>query len=108
MIFSHSQGSIIPIKPEFMRIFRQGSMVFNFDGVRVHWFPLHMRRAMDKMSQSMKQVDVVIEVRDARIPISSQNQRFEHLLAKKERIVVYNKCDLAEEQFNKVSLSLFS
>jgi ribosome biogenesis GTPase A len=86
-----------------MRIFRQGLMGFNFDGVRVQWFPLHMRRAMEKMSSSFKKVDVVIEVRDARIPISSQNDRFEHLLGKKKRIVVYNKSDLADEKMNKVS-----
>lgn len=77
---------------------------FNFEGIRVHWFPLHMRKAMENIRKGMKEVEVVIEVRDARIPISSQNQRFEHMFYGKERIIVYNKSDLSDCHQNKVRI----
>lgn len=75
---------------------------FSFERVRINWFPSHMRRALDKMERILNRVDMIIEVRDARIPISSNNERFEQLLKKKQRIIVFNKKDLAEENTNKV------
>ena len=65
-----------------------------------------MRRALDKMERILHRVDMIVEVRDARIPLSSNNDRFEELLARKQRILLFNKKDLAEESTNKVSRTI--
>ena len=62
-----------------------------------------MRRGIDEMTKRLSnKVDLVIEVRDARIPLSSANPTLERLLVKKRRIVVFNKSDLSAEHANNV------
>ncbi|KAI9144875.1 mitochondrial GTPase 1-like protein [Paraphysoderma sedebokerense] len=67
----------------------------------INWFPGHMAKGLRLMSERMRQVDVIIEVRDARIPLSSINSKFESIVKKKDRIVVYNKADLANHNYQK-------
>ncbi|KAM0682526.1 Mitochondrial GTPase 1 [Mitosporidium daphniae] len=70
---------------------------FDFNKVpKITWFPGHMHAAIKKMRENMSsKVDIVIEVRDSRVPISCINPLFEELFETKRRIIVYNKRDLA-------------
>ncbi|KAJ8876203.1 hypothetical protein PR048_024113 [Dryococelus australis] len=64
----------------------------------LHWFPGHMGKGMKQMQQQLKSVDLVIEVHDARIPISGRNPNFKHtVLGVRPHIVVLNKKDLIHE-----------
>lgn len=63
----------------------------------INWFPGHMAKGMKQIKAQVRSVDLVVEARDARIPLSSINMRFEQVLNGngKKRLVVYNKSDLA-------------
>eukprot|EP00943_MAST-04B_sp_MAST-4B-sp1_P004797 g4797.t1 len=67
---------------------------------RISWFPGHMRKAMRLIEEKLKLADAVIEVRDARIPISSINPTFNDLVEKYKRpkLIVINKADLIDVQ----------
>ena len=62
----------------------------------VQWFPGHMARARRQIEQSLKLVDVVIELTDARIPVSSRNPVLGSIIRNKPRVVVLNKFDMAD------------
>ena len=64
----------------------------------INWYPGHMKKTRDLIKENLKMVDVVVEILDARIPLSSQNPVIGELTAGKTRIVVLNKSDLADEQ----------
>ena len=64
----------------------------------INWFPGHMFKAGKQLQQTLKRVDVVLELRDARIPLASVNLEFEKLLGEKKRLVLFNKTSLAEEE----------
>ena len=66
----------------------------------IQWFPGHMAKTRRLMSESMGLVDLVIEIRDARIPISSKNPEIERLCAGKPRIILLSKADLASPDIN--------
>ena len=61
----------------------------------LQWFPGHMRKAQHLIQENLKLVDLVIELLDARIPISSQNPLLKELIGDKPRLIVLNKADLA-------------
>ncbi|KAJ2745294.1 Mitochondrial GTPase 1 [Coemansia sp. BCRC 34301] len=61
----------------------------------INWFPGHMAKGIKQMRDQMRTVDLIVETRDARIPLSSINMEFERLVGSKDRLVVYNKADLA-------------
>ncbi|MBF0287490.1 MAG: 50S ribosome-binding GTPase, partial [SAR324 cluster bacterium] len=63
----------------------------------INWYPGHMLKAKKELSAHLKQVDVVLELRDARIPLASINKDFESLLQQKKRIILLNKTGLADE-----------
>ncbi len=63
---------------------------------QVHWFPGHMKKALNEIEAKIKLVDVVIEILDARSPISSINPEFEKRIANKKRLIVLSKSDLAD------------
>lgn len=63
----------------------------------IQWFPGHMTRTKRKITQLLPLVDIVVEVVDARIPQSSRNPDLDTLLAKKPRMIVLNKADIADE-----------
>ncbi len=67
----------------------------------INWYPGHMAKAKREIIEDMKLIDVVIEILDARIPKSSQNPEFNKIIQKKKRIIVLNKCDLADEKETK-------
>ena len=64
----------------------------------INWYPGHMLKAKKELAEQLKRVDVVLEMRDARIPLSSVNQDFEELLGHKKRILIFNKTALADQE----------
>jgi ribosome biogenesis GTPase A len=64
----------------------------------IHWFPGHMTRARRQIEDKLKLIDVVIELLDARIPLSSRNPMIDEILKGKPRMVLLNKHDLADPQ----------
>jgi ribosome biogenesis GTPase A len=62
----------------------------------IHWYPGHMAKARRLMESSLKAVDFVIEVVDARIPRASRNPDFDDMFSTKARVIVLNKADLAD------------
>ncbi len=67
----------------------------------IQWFPGHMTRTKRKITEMLPQVDIVVEVVDARIPISSRNPDLDSLVAKKPRLLILNKADIADEAATK-------
>ena len=65
--------------------------------VSIQWFPGHMAKTRRLMKENLKLVDVVVELTDARIPFSSRNPEMKSLVGGKPRIVILNKCDMADE-----------
>ena len=68
-----------------------------WDTPDINWYPGHMLKATKELAKQLKRVDVVLEMRDARIPVSSANHDFEKLLQQKKRILLFNKTNLADE-----------
>ncbi|WP_079910287.1 ribosome biogenesis GTPase YlqF [Paenibacillus sp. 32352] len=64
----------------------------------IQWFPGHMTRARRQIQDKLKLIDVVIELLDARIPISSRNPMIDEILQNKPRLVLLNKHDLADPE----------
>lgn len=62
----------------------------------IQWYPGHMAKAKRKLIEQMEWVDVVIELGDARLPLSSRNPLLEKLLGNKPRVLLLNKVDLAD------------
>jgi len=72
--------------------------VISSDVGHIHWYPGHIAKAERKLKEKIVLVDVVIEVLDARIPLSSCYNNIESLLGEKPRLILLNKSDLTEEQ----------
>ena len=64
----------------------------------IQWYPGHMAKARRMLAESVKLVDVVIEMVDARAPASTRNPDFDDLFGTKPRVVVLNKADLADPE----------
>ena len=64
----------------------------------LHWYPGHMTKAVRQMKEDIKLIDVVIELVDARIPISSRNPDIDSLAAGKSRVIILNKADMADDK----------
>lgn len=71
------------------------------------WFPGHMTKAMRQMKEDIKLIDLVIELLDARIPLSSRNPEIDNLGQNKARLVLLNKADLADESQNNQWIEYF-
>lgn len=68
----------------------------NKSKINIQWFPGHMTKAKREMQDKMKMVDMVIELRDARIPNASKNPMIEELCQNKPRLIVLSKKDKAD------------
>ncbi len=75
---------------------------------RINWFPGHMHKARKEIAQLMEEVDVVIEVLDARLPRSSENPLVAKLRRNKPVIKILNKADLADESVTQSWLNEFN
>ena len=73
----------------------------------IHWFPGHMTKAFRLIEREIKNVDAVIELLDARVPLASKNPELARATAKKPRIVALNKSDLADERATKAFLNYY-
>ena len=62
----------------------------------IHWYPGHMAKTRRMLVESLKMIDVVVEIVDARAPLASRNPDFDDLFAGKARVVLLNKSDLAD------------
>ena len=67
----------------------------------INWFPGHMAKTRRQITESLKLVDAVIEIRDARIVKSSANPQIDEICKDKPRVILLNKCDLAEDKVTK-------
>ena len=65
------------------------------------WYPGHMTKAKRQMQEDIKLIDIVVEIADARIPLSSRNPDIDELSKNKFRLVILNKADLADESITK-------
>lgn len=68
--------------------------------MNINWYPGHMAKTRRQIENDLKIIDVVIELLDARIPISSRNPDIKKITQNKKRIILLNKCDLADENVN--------
>lgn len=68
----------------------------NYEKMNIQWFPGHMTKAQRMIEDSIKQVDAVCEILDARIPNSSRNPDIDRLAAGKPRLIILNRTDLAD------------
>ena len=67
---------------------------------RIQWYPGHMAKTKRQIIEDLKLIDVVIELLDSRIPISSRNPDIKKIVANKKKIIVLNKSDLSDETIN--------
>lgn len=74
----------------------------------IQWFPGHMARARREVSEKLKLVDVVIELRDARAPESSENPMLQEVVKDKPKLIVLMKRDLADENMTAAWLTEFN
>ena len=73
----------------------------------IQWFPGHMAKTRRLMKYNLKYVDIVVELRDAKIPLSSGNPELPALIGGKKRVVLLNKCDTADPEMTKQWLAWF-
>lgn len=74
---------------------------------QLQWFPGHMAKTRRMIQDNLKLVDVVIELVDARLPLSSRNPDVDKIIGSKPRIVVLNKADIADNSFTIKWLNYF-
>ena len=68
----------------------------------IQWFPGHMAKARREITESLKKVDVIFELLDARIPYSSKNPMIDEIINNKPRVVLLNKCNIADKNITKM------
>lgn len=68
--------------------------------MNVQWYPGHMTRAKRQMQEDLKLIDLIIELVDARVPLSSRNPDIDSLGSNKARLILLNKADLADDRQN--------
>ena len=66
--------------------------------MNINWYPGHMKKTKDLILENLKIIDLVIEILDARIPVSSKNPDISHLAKSKKKITVLNKVDLIDSK----------
>ncbi|MGB4985731.1 MAG: ribosome biogenesis GTPase YlqF [Erysipelotrichaceae bacterium] len=76
--------------------------------ININWFPGHMTKAKRQMEESLKQVDLVIEILDARVPLASKNPLIDELINQKPRLVILSKKDLADDSETKKWINYWS
>jgi len=73
----------------------------------IQWFPGHMTKARRQIQEKLKLIDVVIELIDARLPLSSRNPMIDEILQGKPRLIVLNKADLADPSITRQWIDYF-
>lgn len=80
----------------------------DFQKQQVQWFPGHMAKTRRLIKESLNLVDGVVEIVDARIPHSSSNPELDSIIKNKPRIVLLNKCDVADSNATKLWLDYYT
>ena len=75
--------------------------------MNINWYPGHMAKTKRQIIEDLKLIDVIVEILDARIPISSQNPDIGQYIKGKKRLVVLNKSDLSNDEENKKWVQYF-
>lgn len=75
--------------------------------VNVQWYPGHMTKAKRQMQEDIKLIDLIIELVDARVPLSSRNPDIDEIGKNKARLILLNKADLADEVQNEAWKAYF-
>ena len=75
--------------------------------MNINWYPGHMAKTRKQIAEDLKLVDIVIEILDARIPRASQNPDIAGVIKNKKKMVILNKCDLADEKQNQRWIEYF-
>lgn len=73
----------------------------------INWYPGHMKKTRELIAENLKMVDIVIEVIDARIPVSSRNPIIDELVMSKRRLIILNKSDLSDPKANEAWAETF-
>ena len=73
----------------------------------IQWFPGHMAKARREVTENLKLVDIIFELIDARLPLSSRNPMIDEVVHQKTRLLILNKMDMADEVQTKKWISLF-
>ena len=73
----------------------------------INWYPGHMAKTKKQITEDLKLIDVVIEILDSRIPISSRNPDIANLTQRKDKIIILNKSDLADQKQNELWVKYF-
>ncbi|MDU6064668.1 MAG: ribosome biogenesis GTPase YlqF [Anaerococcus sp.] len=76
--------------------------------MNINWYPGHMKKTKEEIINSLKLVDIVLEVIDARIPKSSRNPLISEITEKKDRIIIMNKTDLSDPVENEKWIKKFA
>lgn len=76
--------------------------------VNINWYPGHMAKTKRQIIEDLKLIDIVAEILDARIPISSRNPDIEQYIKDKDRLILLNKSDLADEEESNKWISYFN
>lgn len=74
----------------------------------VQWFPGHMTKTLRTIQKLIKNIDIVVEIIDARIPLSSRNPEITKISENKPKILIINKCDLADENLTNNWIDYYS
>ena len=80
----------------------------NDNKTNINWYPGHMAKTKREISEDLKLIDVVVELLDSRIPLSSQNPDIAELTKGKKKIIVLNKIDLADNMQNEAWKKYFN
>ena len=75
--------------------------------MNIQWYPGHMTKTRRQIEADLKNVDIVVEIIDARIPVSSRNPDIDSICAGKPRLIVLNRADQADPARNKQWAALF-
>jgi len=81
--------------------------VDNTDMKQIQWFPGHMAKTRRLIASNLSLVDAVVEIVDARSPLSSRNPEMDHMTKNKPRLVLLNKSDLADERTTQQWINYF-
>ena len=79
----------------------------NENSMNINWFPGHMAKTRKQITEDLKLIDVIVEMLDARIPVSSQNPDIKEITKNKKKVIVLNKCDLSDEKDNNKWIEYF-
>ncbi len=74
----------------------------------IHWYPGHMAKTRRMIMDNLKMIDVVVEIIDARIPLSGRNSDFDDILRNKPRLLVLNKADLADPDMTSAWINAYA